>query len=53
MNELKMEALRKKKAKDTRGNTNLINAGAVHAMKSMKMKEKELAKLDGMKTLLE
>ena len=42
---LKMEAITKKKAKD--------NRGAIHALKQSKMYEKELAKIDGMKTLME
>lgn len=40
-----MKALEKKRNKD--------NRGALHAMKSMKMHEKELNKIDGMKILLE
>mmetsp|Transcript_44701 Transcript_44701/g.43309 ORF Transcript_44701/g.43309 Transcript_44701/m.43309 type:complete len:89 (+) Transcript_44701:85-351(+) len=43
--ELKHEAIKKKKSKDTRG--------ALHCMKTVKMKEKELTKLDGMRTLVE
>ena len=42
---LKQEALDKKRKKDTRG--------AVMALKKKKMYEKELAKLDGMKILME
>ena len=49
-----MEALQKRKSKDNRGKNSGINfLGALHAMKQMKMLEKELAKIDGMKTLLE
>ncbi len=43
--DLKNEAVAKKRAKDQRG--------ALHALKKAKMKEKEVAKLDGMKILLE
>ena len=43
--DLKLMAVQKKKAKD--------NRGALHALKQAKMYEKELAKVDGMKTLLE
>lgn len=64
VNGLKNEALAKKKAKDQRGThyiyscslinhlPNLICIGALHAFKQAKMFEKELAKIDGMKTLL-
>ena len=59
VNGLKVEALQKRKAKDNRGMYLLMNSdlidffiGALHAMKQMKMFEKELAKIDGMKTLL-
>jgi len=49
--------LQKRKNKDNRGNKFriLISTiiGALHAMKQMKMLEKELASIDGMKTLLE
>ena len=49
-----MEALQKRKNKDNRGkNSGIYFLGALHAMKQMKMLEKELAKIDGMKTLLE
>ena len=54
VNTLKMEALQKRKNKDNRGkNSDIKFLGALHAMKQMKMLEKELAKIDGMKTLLE
>jgi hypothetical protein len=62
VNALKMEAIQKRKGKDNRGiqsftlNSELLimcSIGALHAMKQMKMLEKELGKIDGMKTLLE
>lgn len=43
--DLKNEAVAKKRGKDQRG--------AIHALKQAKMKEKEVAKLDGMKILMD
>ena len=56
VNDLKMEALQSRKNKDNRGILLILiklSIGALHAMKRMKMLEKELAQIDGMKTLLE